>query len=117
MMQTDCCGTFITAVSGSTRHGASLHEGGPPEQFVQFAMSSFHWMCSLVTGPLQVAAPMVVGMLAFGGRWDGLLRPDPEGVYPIKVAEDHSSTTKKVRGRGSTAGTCRYLQLSCTAGC
>jgi hypothetical protein len=46
---------------------------------------------------LQVAAPMVVGMLAFGGKWESLLGLDPTGMYPIKLAEDHSSTAKKVR--------------------
>lgn len=45
---------------------------------------------------LQVAAPMVVGMLAFGGKWDSLLGLDPTGMYPIKLADDHSSTAKKV---------------------
>ena len=39
---------------------------------------------------------MVVGMLAFGGKWDTLLGLDPTGMYPIKVADDHSSTAKKV---------------------
>lgn len=41
---------------------------------------------------------MVVGMLAFGGKWDSLLGLDPTGLYPIKVAEDHTVTAKKVRG-------------------
>lgn len=42
---------------------------------------------------------MVVGMLAFGGKWDSLLGLDPTGLYPIKVAEDHEVQAKKV-GRG-----------------
>jgi hypothetical protein len=45
---------------------------------------------------LQVAAPMVVGMLAFGGKWDSLLGLDPTGLYPIKVAGDHAVQAKKV---------------------
>jgi hypothetical protein len=41
---------------------------------------------------------MVVGMLAFGGKWDNLLGPDPASMYPIKVAEDHAAhAAKKVR--------------------
>lgn len=39
---------------------------------------------------------MVVGMLAFGGKWDSLLGFDPTGMYPIKVAEEHAVTAKKV---------------------
>eukprot|EP00879_Flechtneria_rotunda_P013846 GHRR01014462.1.p1 GENE.GHRR01014462.1~~GHRR01014462.1.p1 ORF type:complete len:1371 (+),score=557.88 GHRR01014462.1:43-4155(+) len=49
----------------------------------------------------EVAAPIVVGMLAFGGKWDSLLGLDPSGIYPIKVAEDHSSTSKKSGGGSS----------------
>jgi hypothetical protein len=41
---------------------------------------------------------MVVGMLAFGGKWDNLLGLDATGLYPIKVAEDHAVAAKKVRG-------------------
>jgi hypothetical protein len=40
---------------------------------------------------------MVVGMLAFGGKWDSLLGLDSSGIYPIKLADDHRSTAKKVR--------------------
>lgn len=48
---------------------------------------------------------MVVGMLAFGGKWDNLLGLDDTGLYPIKVAEDHTGhTAKKVRARGQAQG-------------
>lgn len=39
---------------------------------------------------------MVVGMLAFGGRWEHLTGLDPLGIFPIKLADDHSSAAKKV---------------------
>jgi hypothetical protein len=38
---------------------------------------------------------MVVGMLAFGGKWDSLVGLDPTGMYPIKVAEDHAAHAAK----------------------
>jgi hypothetical protein len=42
---------------------------------------------------------MVVGMLAFGGKWDSLLGVDPSGMYPMQVAEDHAAqAAKKVMG-------------------
>jgi hypothetical protein len=48
---------------------------------------------------------MVVGMLAFGGKWDSLLGLDPTGMYPIKVAEDHAAhAAKKVRGTAAIVG-------------
>lgn len=88
-------------------------------------------VCPCLCMCTQVAAPMVVGMLAFGGKWDSLLGLDPTGLYPIKVAEDHTVTAKKVRsceggeGSGGAAAACSkvvvrdqgYVQLAVGAAC
>ncbi|WIA29421.1 hypothetical protein OEZ86_011924 [Tetradesmus obliquus] len=57
-----------------------------PDLVVKIGGSLYSW---------QVAAPMVVGMLAFGGRWEHLTGLDPQGIFPIKLADDHSSAAKK----------------------
>jgi hypothetical protein len=74
-----------------------------------------HHCCCLLH--LQAAAPMVVGMLAFGGKWDSLLGLDASGIYPIKLADDHSSTAKKVRCArlGSRAMRQRCYTIYCAA--
>jgi hypothetical protein len=59
---------------------------------------------------------MVVGMLAFGGKWDTLLGLDPTGLYPIKVAEDHAVEAKKV-GRGLRSGCCYRVLFRSDAEC
>jgi hypothetical protein len=86
-------------------------------------MSSPDLVCRVgnVLYPWRVAAPLVLGILAFGGSWDSLL---PEGMAGIRVpappetlAGEDEANAKKVRSEAEHLRTrsCRTSQLSCEA--
>lgn len=102
--------TTVMVVVGFGRYCCSLHDDQSqtltvllsPTVPTSFCLSFVSLSLTQLT---QVAAPMVVGMLAFGGRWDSLLGLDTTGMYPIRVAEDHAvHAAKKVRIASMSGG-------------
>lgn len=62
--------------------------------------------------PWSVAAPLLVGMLAFGGSWDQLVPEDPEALFPLKLDVARMSTPKKVITAAVTLVACTDTVVS-----
>jgi hypothetical protein len=86
-------------------------------------MSSPDLVCRVgnVLYPWRVAAPLVLGMLAFGGSWDSLLPEGMAGICvpapPETIAGEDEANATKVRAMAEHVHIllCRTSQMSCEA--